>query len=343
LYSGGFVACSDWVGEGIGLRRVVFSGQIWYSSLYNTMKIHLLTILIGIAIMVVSTLGRAQNIVAVHDEQGHIIWSNDWSADKALKPDALKPDKEPKLQSPAPVAAAASEPQPRAEKLVYWSRKEHRWKTVKTPSPATMKAAREAAWEVTSGANASPAGSSLTRKTRAGAEWAPSSHASLGGSQPAVLSPPSSKSVEEAIDAAASRHGVNANLVRAVIQVESNFNPHAVSRKGAMGLMQLMPHTAKSMNVTNVFDPQENVDAGVRHLKSLLENYNGDLSLSLAAYNAGSGAVEKHKGIPPYRETRDYVKKITDLYRGPALAQAPLKPQIRMSRDSQGRLFFSTE
>jgi soluble lytic murein transglycosylase-like protein len=106
--------------------------------------------------------------------------------------------------------------------------------------------------------------------------------------------------------------------------------------------MQLMPRTARSMNVTNAFDPNENVDAGVRHLKSLLENYNGNLELSLAAYNAGSKAVDKSGGIPRFRETQDYVKKITGLYLGTSPFAARLS-QIHASRDSDGHLVYSNE
>jgi len=154
------------------------------------------------------------------------------------------------------------------------------------------------------------------------------------GAPPATQ--PSPLAVDQAINAAAERHGVDPSLVRAVIKVESNFNPHAVSRKGAMGLMQLMPYTAKSLNVGNAFDPNQNVDAGVRHLKKLLESYNGNLELSLAAYNAGSGAVNKSRGIPKYRETRDYVKRITDIYWSSAF-----KPKLQETRDTEGHRYFT--
>lgn len=105
-------------------------------------------------------------------------------------------------------------------------------------------------------------------------------------------------------------HGVRVDLVRAVIQAESAFNPFAKSIKGAMGLMQLMPATAIAYGVTNAYDPAENVRAGVAYLKSLLVRYSQNEELALAAYNAGTGAVQKYGTVPPYRETRDYVAKI---------------------------------
>jgi soluble lytic murein transglycosylase-like protein len=113
----------------------------------------------------------------------------------------------------------------------------------------------------------------------------------------------------EIISAVSEAHGVDPLLVRALIQVESNYQARARSRKGAMGLMQLMPSTARSYNVRNPFDPRANIEAGIKHLKSLIDRF-GRLELGLAAYNAGEAAVTKFNGIPPYRETRNYVSRI---------------------------------
>lgn len=123
-----------------------------------------------------------------------------------------------------------------------------------------------------------------------------------------------SASYEELIRLASGRHNVDADLIRAVIKAESDFNSSARSNKGAMGLMQLMPDTARLHNVNDAYDPNENVEGGVRHLKMLLERYQGDFTLSLAAYNAGSGAVEKHGGIPPFSETKEYVRRVLRFY-----------------------------
>jgi hypothetical protein len=115
----------------------------------------------------------------------------------------------------------------------------------------------------------------------------------------------------EVIAAVSEAHGVNPMLVRALIQVESNYRPRARSNKGAMGLMQLMPATARAYNVRNPYDPKANIAAGVKHLKTLIDKWG--VELALAAYNAGEGAVRKFNGVPPYRETRKYVSKILSL------------------------------
>jgi hypothetical protein len=115
---------------------------------------------------------------------------------------------------------------------------------------------------------------------------------------------------EHLITAAAAKYGVSASLIRAVIQAESGYNPQAVSRAGAGGLMQLMPGTAKQMKVADRFNPSQNVDGGVRYLKFLLDTFKGDVSLALAAYNAGLSKVAKYGGIPPYEETRTYVSRV---------------------------------
>ena len=118
---------------------------------------------------------------------------------------------------------------------------------------------------------------------------------------------------DEIIAALSEAHGVDPMLVKALIQVESNYKPRARSPKGAMGLMQLMPSTAREYKVGNPFDPKANIEAGIKHLKGLIDRFGDRVELALAAYNAGEGAVKKFNGVPPYRETRDYVSKILSL------------------------------
>ena len=126
---------------------------------------------------------------------------------------------------------------------------------------------------------------------------------------------PPGGNLREIAAAAARRHGLDPELVIAVVAVESGFKPEAVSPKGAQGLMQLMPKTAESLGVADAFDPEQNLDGGVRHLGDLLALYDGDVEWALAAYNAGEGAVHRHHGVPPYRETRAYVRKVLERYR----------------------------
>ena len=149
-----------------------------------------------------------------------------------------------------------------------------------------------------------------TGEPRAHLEW------SKGADRPArartASLPP--QEINHLVEQTANRFQVDPQLVHAIIKVESEYDPNAVSSKGAMGLMQLIPKTAQRFGVENPFNPKENIEGGVSYLKHLLNLFGGDLSLSLAAYNAGEHAVERFGGIPSFAETRDYVQKVTDIY-----------------------------
>ena len=153
--------------------------------------------------------------------------------------------------------------------------------------------------------------------------------------------------VEKLVREAAERHRVDPALIRAVIETESNWNPRAYSHKGAGGLMQLIPTTAQRYGAYDVFNPQQNIDAGVKHLKWLLERYNGNLDLALAAYNAGEGAVDRAHGIPAFRETQNYVLKVQSAYFRPGsgrLADAFINARaIHRDVTPSGRVVFTND
>ncbi|MCU1336834.1 MAG: MltE2 [Bryobacterales bacterium] len=176
-----------------------------------------------------------------------------------------------------------------------------------------------------------------------------------GKTSPAAKALPSID-ISEMVEKAAHDNNVDPLLVHSIIQVESNYNPYAVSPKGAQGLMQLMPPTARDLGVRNSFDPRQNIEAGVRYLKYLQDMYQDD-RLALAAYNAGPGAVEKYKWIPPYPETQDYVNRVGQQYGAAKKAAAqhlaePAAPPVGVMEgthpklepfvDAEGRLHLRT-
>jgi soluble lytic murein transglycosylase-like protein len=154
-------------------------------------------------------------------------------------------------------------------------------------------------------------------KTQAGVVLPPSAPAAAAN----LPAPHSTMNVADAVSAASDRYRLDPDLVNSVIRAESGFNPRAVSRKGAQGLMQLMPETASKLGVPNAFDPQANVDGGTRYLRELLERYNFDMIKALAAYNAGTKRVEQYHGVQPYQETRAYVSSIVRDFNRKKLAQ----------------------
>jgi soluble lytic murein transglycosylase-like protein len=165
--------------------------------------------------------------------------------------------------------------------------------------------------------------------------------------------------IQISIDRHSADQSIDPKLVQALIQVESGFNHRARSHKGAMGLMQLMPGTASQLRVSDPYDPDENVRGGTQYLRQMIDRFSGRLDLAVAAYNAGPGAVERHNGIPPYRETRDYVKRVLSLYQGsdavPAIVPVSSSGRSgkvsialsglrkpRVTRNSQNRIVVTT-
>src|SRR5438445_7933332 len=274
------------------------------------LKIALMTAAIATFLSLTPNLSAASSatIMASTDDSGHKVYVNDSVTSSAHRTS----------QRAVSSAVLSSTFRSQQNRLVFWSTTEHQWKTV---PHANVRAARSAAAEV----------DQFLDKPQS----EQNSPLRKGFTQ---------KEIDDAINKAADRHAVDPNLVRALVKVESNFNPNAVSRKGAMGLMQLMPQTARQMRLTNPFNPEENIDAGVRHLKDLLDSYGGDVRLSLAAYNAGAGSVARSAGIPRYAETRNYVKRITQLYGG-SLGSSYIfgasREPVKVQRDARGVLYIS--
>src|SRR5438309_2785729 len=298
------------------------------------MRKHLLPILYpGLLLIGLHPSGHAQSIVATHSSDGRLVYEN-------------APDK--------PVQSAP----PLDSEYYYWSNREHRWKPVPPMYSHSRKAAHSAAQDVrrllrqaalnnpelAANGNAlrlaseQVQSSSMSGPSPSGS-WRNSLSTANGHSTESALPPNGSEWIDKIVEQSAVEHSVDPNLVRAIIKVESNFNPRAVSRKGAIGLMQLMPRTARSLNLAHPFDPTENIEAGVRHLRQMMDNFGGDVRMSLAAYNAGATAVKQHNGIPPYRETQAYVRQITALYRNGV--DAPGHAPIKVSRDAEGHFVFS--
>jgi soluble lytic murein transglycosylase-like protein len=186
--------------------------------------------------------------------------------------------------------------------------------------------------------------------------YAPSGYTpdNLAADQPAAAPDASNTStsaprtLDQMVHEVAARYNVDPELVKAVVTTESNWNTHAVSRTGAQGLMQLVPSTARDLGVRNAFDPQQNLDGGVRYLRMLLERYGGDLDKALAAYNAGPGAVDRAGGVPHIAETESYVRHVTATYNHPYADRAErgatvTSHPIYRSVDDSGRVVFTNE
>ncbi|MFL6436884.1 MAG: lytic transglycosylase domain-containing protein [Terriglobales bacterium] len=297
----------------------------------NYMRKHLVSILCtGLLTIASNPPIHAQGIVANHTSDGRLVYEN------------------------APEKAAQADATPKESGLFYWSNTQNRWKPVPPMYSHSGRAAHNAADEVrrmlrraarfnpqfSANGNALQVASEQVQDWRVVGEKS-SSASSVNSQFGSYNQGANSEWIDKIVQEAAAKNAVDPNLVRAIIQVESNFNPHAVSRKGAIGLMQLMPRTAQSLNVSNPYDPAQNVDAGVRHFKELLDSYHGNLELSLAAYNAGAGAVHRSRGVPKYPETRNYVKKITGIYGSNTARLFNVGQPLEFKRDADGHLSVS--
>jgi soluble lytic murein transglycosylase-like protein len=223
--------------------------------------------------------------------------------------------------------------------LVYTNR------TAPTPRVTQTKSS-SAPISIQASTTAPPASGTAPALTQVPAVAAPSAIAQAPA-QPLIPVISAPAELDRMVQQTAEKHNVDPELVRAVISTESNWNASAVSSKGAQGLMQLVPGTAHQLGVGNAFDPAQNVDAGVRYLGMLLQRYNGDLKLALAAYNAGPSIVDRFGGVPNYRETRNYVDKVTSTYFRPgsdrhSYAYSAPKPIYRTT-EADGRVVFTNE
>jgi soluble lytic murein transglycosylase-like protein len=276
---------------------------------------------LGMAVPILSAAAFAGEAAIVPVREGNrVIFKNNEMAASTVLSEQTAAQAETSCEASAP------------RRYIYWSNTEKRWKRVPAPSKVAIRNACSAMREVNAAVSSASRPANPGKNQKLAPDTGPLTYAR----------PISQAQLDMLIEDAAQRHRVDPNLVRSMIRVESNFNSRAVLHKGALGLMQLMPATARELKVQNPLDPAQNVDGGVRHLKGLLETFNGDVELSLAAYNAGEGAVKRKGGVPNYKETKNYVRRITELY-GSGNALSSGRSQIRATYDADGRRVFTNE